>query len=331
MKILLGFALSIALSSAQAQEKFTVQLRWMPQAQFIGYYVAKEKGYYKDVGLDVVIRPGGPETGPVKALSGGEADIGVEWLASALAARERGTPMVNVAQVFNRSGLMLTCLNARGIARPSDLRGKRIGVWFGGLEYPFLSWMNKLGIKTSGPAADLAVVPQGFDVAPLIKGEVDCISTMIYNEFWKTIEAGINPLDLVSFQYEDQGVAMLEDGLYVLEPRLTDLKFVDRTRRFVNASLKGWQYALANRDEAVQILVKGAGLRPEQSGFQLLQLKSIAKLINNSASTSSFGRLDHDAYRRTVNVLLKSGGEKVITRDPGSAGYTEIVWSGGVK
>jgi len=329
LKILTGIVLCAALMSAgaQAAERFTVQLRWLPQAQFIGYYVAKEKGYYKEAGLDVTIRPGGPDIGPVKALASGEADIAVEWLSSALAARERGTPVVNVAQVFDRSGLMLTCRQSRGISRPQDLRGKRVGVWFDGLEYPFLSWMNKLGIRTSGPSADLAVVRQGFDVAPLIKGEVDCISTMIYNEFWKTIEAGINPLELVSFQYEEQGVGMLEDGLYVLEPRLNDPAYVDRLRKFVLASLQGWQYALANRDEAVGILIKGAKLPAEQSGFQLLQLKSIAKLINVTAK-GSFGRLDHDAYRRTVNVLLKSGGERIITRDPGDAGYAEVVWSG---
>ncbi len=329
MKFLPCIALSMAAlmsASTQAAEKFTVQLRWTPQAQFIGYYVAKEKGYYKEAGLEVTIRPGGPDTGPVKALAGGEADIAVEWLASALAARERGTQVVNVAQVFNRSGLMLTCKQSRGISHPSDLRGKRVGVWFGGLEYPFLSWMNKLGIKASGPSAELTVVPQGFTVDPLIKGEVDCISTMIYNEFWKAVGAGINPLDLVSFQYEDQGVAMLEDGLYVLEPRLSDHQFVDRTRRFVRASLKGWQYALANRDESIKILLKGAGLPDDQSGFQLLQLRSISKLIN-SVNAGPLGKLDHDAYRRTVNVLLKSGGEKVITRDPGDSGFTEIVWS----
>jgi NitT/TauT family transport system substrate-binding protein len=317
--------LMLPLHQAWAADKFTIQLRWLPQAQFIGYYVAKEKGYYTDAKLDVTIQPGGPNVSPVKALVDGKADVSVEWLSSALAARERGSPVINVAQVFNRSGQMLTCKRSRGIARPQDLRGKRIGVWFGGLEYPFFSLMNKLGIKATGADAEITAVPQGFDVDPLLKGQVDCVSTMIYNEFWKVVNAGINPLDLVLFQYEDQGVAMLEDGMYVNETRLNDPVFVDRMRRFVLASLKGWRYAVENRDEAVDILLKEAKLPIQQSGFQLLQLKSITKLID-STTDGSFGRMDPKAYRRTVDVLLKSGGEKVITKDPGNAGYTDIVW-----
>ena len=122
--------------AAQAQEKFTVQLKWVPQAQFAGYYVAAAKGYYKAEGLDVTIKPGGPDVSPVQVLAGNQADAVVNWMPDALAAREAGVPLVNIAQVFNRSGLMLTCKKESGVTTPADFKGKTLGVWFGGNEYP---------------------------------------------------------------------------------------------------------------------------------------------------------------------------------------------------
>jgi len=123
-------------SSALAQEKVTVQLKWVPQAQFAGYYMAAAKGYYKAEGLDVTIKPGGPDVSPVQVLAGNQADVVVNWMPDALAAREAGVPLVNIAQVFNQSGLMLTCKKSSGVTSPKDLKGKTLGVWYGGNEYP---------------------------------------------------------------------------------------------------------------------------------------------------------------------------------------------------
>src|SRR6202789_2809611 len=197
---------------AAAQEKVTLQLKWVTQAQFAGYYVAKDKGFYKAEGLDVTIKPGGPDIAPPQVIAGGGADVVVDWMPSALAAREKGVPLVNIAQVFQRSGMELTCRKDSGIKTPADFKGKTLGVWFSGNEYPFLSWMAKLGYSTDGANPDVTVLKQGFNVDPLLQKQAACISTMTYNEYWQLIEAGMKPSQLTVFKYENQGVATLEDG-----------------------------------------------------------------------------------------------------------------------
>ena len=203
------------MTTAQAADKVTLQLKWVTQAQFAGYYVAKDKGFYKDEGLDVTIKPGGPDIAPEQVLAGGGADVVVDWMPAALAAREKGAPMVNIAQPFKHSGLELTCRADTGIKTPEDLKGRTLGVWFYGNEYPFLNWMGKLGFKTDGSPGGVKVLKQGFNVDPLLQKQADCISTMTYNEYWQVIDAGYKPDQLVVFKYEDEGVATLEDGLYV--------------------------------------------------------------------------------------------------------------------
>ncbi len=181
-------ALALCGVAAQAAEKVTIQLKWVPQAQFAGYYVAQAKGFYKEAGLDVTIKAGGPDISPVQVIAGKSADVIVNWMPDALAAREAGVPLVNIAQVFDKSGLMLTCKKSAGIASPTDFKGKTLGVWFGGNEYPFLNWMAKLGYK---PDSDIKVLKQGFNVDPLLQNQAACISTMIYNEYWQVIDAGV--------------------------------------------------------------------------------------------------------------------------------------------
>ena len=154
-KFLMAAAASAALlmtGSAAMAEAVKLQLKWVTQAQIAGYYVALAKGFYKDAGLDVTILPGGPDINPQQVLAGGGADVVVDWMPSALATREKGSPVVNIAQPFKRSGMMLTCRKDTGITKPEDFKGKTLGVWFFGNEYPFLSWMSQLGIPTTGGA-----------------------------------------------------------------------------------------------------------------------------------------------------------------------------------
>src|SRR4051794_15776569 len=144
-RVLLAGAFALGLSAAAtAQDKVTLQLKWVTQAQFAGYYVAKDKGLYEEAGLDVTINPGGPDIAPPQVIAGGGADVIVDWMPSALASREKGVPLVNVAQPFKRSGMELTCRKDTGITKPEGFCGKTLGVWFYGNEYPFLSWMAKL-------------------------------------------------------------------------------------------------------------------------------------------------------------------------------------------
>ena len=145
-------AFGLPVATAHAADPVTVQLKWVAQAQFAGYFVAKEKGFYKDAGLDVTINPGGPDVAPPQVIAGGGADVVVDWMPSALASREKGVALVNISQTFKHSGLELVCRKDTGIKKPEDLKGKTVGVWYGGNEYPFLNWMSKLGYKTDGGA-----------------------------------------------------------------------------------------------------------------------------------------------------------------------------------
>jgi NitT/TauT family transport system substrate-binding protein len=307
-------ALMITSGSAMA-EKVTLQLKWVTQAQFAGYLVAQAKGFYKEAGLEVEIKPGGPDINPQQVLAGGGADVVVDWMPSALATREKGQAVVNIAQPFKRSGMMLTCRAETGIKAPEDFKDKTLGVWFFGNEYPFMSWMSKLGYKTDGSAGGVKVIKQGFNVDPLIQKQADCVSTMTYNEYWQVIDAGIPADQLVTFKYEDQGVATLEDGLYVMEDKLKDPAFVHTMSMFVKASMKGWDYARANNDEAAQIVVDADATGAASIDHQKRMMGEISKLTEGSD-----GSLDTASADRTVATLLASGGEApVITKAPTGA------------
>ena len=314
--VLTALASCMVMSSvaAQAADKLTLQLQWVTQAQFAGYYVALDKGYYSDENLDVTIKPGGPDIAPPQVLAGGGADLMLNWMPSALAAREKGVPLVNIAQPFKSSGLQLTCRKETGITSPQDFRGKTIGVWFYGNEYPFLSWMSQLGIPTEGGSNGVTVLKQGFNVDPILQKQADCISTMTYNEYWQVIDAGISPNDLVIFKYQDQGVATLEDGIYVMEDRLKDPAFEDQMVRFVRASMKGWKWAEENPNAAADIVLDNDASGAQTEKHQRRMMGEIAKL-----TAGSTGALDPADYERTVETLMKGGSDPVITKVPTGA------------
>ena len=301
--------------SAQSADKVTLQLKWVVQGQFAGYLVAKDKGFYKEAGLDVTVAPGGPDIAPETVIANKQADVIVDWMPAALAAREKGVRLVNIAQPFKLSGLELTCRNESGVKTPADFKGKTLGVWFYGNEYPFLAWMAKLGLKTDGSAAGVKVIKQGFNVDPLLQKQADCISTMTYNEYWQVIEAGVKAEDLTVFKYSDQGVATLEDGLYVMEDRLKDPKFVETMAKFVKASMKGWDYARAHPDEAVKIVLDNDASGAQTEAHQTHMIGEVNKLTEGSDGT-----LDVAAAETTVKTLLSGGGDTpVITKAPTGA------------
>lgn len=299
--------------TTQAADDVTIQLKWVTQAQFAGYYVAQDKGFYKDADLNVTIKPGGPDIAPPQVIAGGGADVVVDWLPSALASREKGVALVNIAQPFKRSGMMLTCRKDSGVTSPDDFKGRTLGVWFFGNEYPFLSWMSTLGISTDG-GDGVTVLKQGFNVDPLLQKQADCISTMTYNEYWQVVDAGISPDELIVFKYEDQGVSTMEDGLYVLEENLKDDTFVDKMARFVAASMKGWAYARDNVDEAADIVLDNDASGAQTEKHQRRMMSEINKLTEGSD-----GKLDPADFDRTVQTLLSGGSDPVISKVPEGA------------
>ncbi|MEO1347099.1 MAG: ABC transporter substrate-binding protein [Pseudomonadota bacterium] len=315
MKIKATFAaLAFTATGAMAADDVTLQLKWVTQAQFAGYYVALEKGFYGEEDLNVTIKPGGPDIAPTQVLAGGGADVTVEWMPAALAAREKGLPMVNIAQPFKSSGMMLTCRKDAGVETTEDFPGKTLGVWFFGNEFPFLSWMSQLEIPTDGSDSGVEVLKQGFNVDPILNGQAACVSTMTYNEYWQVIDAGLTPEDLTVFKYEDNGVATLEDGLYVLEENLADPAFEDKMVRFVRASMKGWKYAEANPDEAAEIVLEYDETGAQTEKHQKRMMGEIAKL-----TAGSNGALVEADYERTVASLLAGGSDPVITSAPEGA------------
>ncbi len=325
--LLLGAAMMLgALVPASAQEKVTLQLKWVTQAQFAGNYVAKDKGFYKAEGIDITIKPGGPDIAPPQVIAGGGADVIIEWMPAALAAREKGVALVNIAQPFKRSGMMLTCRKDAGVATPADFKDKTLGVWFFGNEYPFMAWMAKLGLKTDGSAGGVKVIKQGFNVDPIIQKQAACVSTMTYNEYWQVIDAGLKPDDLVVFNYTDQGVSTMEDGLYALESKLADPAFAARMAKFVKASMKGWDYARANADEAAKIVLDNDASGAQKEAHQRRMMGEINKL-----TAGSTGKLDPADFERTVTTLMGAGGEApVISKKPVGA-WTHAVIDAAMK
>ena len=306
-------AMSLAAAQAWAADAVTLQLKWVAQAQFAGYFVALDKGFYEEEDLDVTIKPGGPDIAPEQVIAGGGADVIVTWMAAALSAREKGVPLVNIAQPYKKAGMQLVCPADGPIKTEADFPGHTLGVWFFGNEYPFYAWMNKLGYSTEGGEDGVTVLKQSFDVQPLIQKQADCISVMTYNEYWQLIDAGYKPEDLTVFNYTEMGNDLLEDGLYVLEDKLADEAFKDKMVRFVRASMKGWEYAIANPEEAGGIVMDNGG---QDENHQVRMMSEVAKLIDTPDA-----KLIPEAYERTAKALLD---QKIIEKEPEGAYTTDI-------
>ncbi|MBO9099208.1 ABC transporter substrate-binding protein [Rhizobium sp. VS19-DR104.2] len=317
MTLMAGTMAVAAAQSALAADKVTLQLKWVAQAQFGGYYVAKDKGFYKAEGLDVDIKPGGPDVAPEQIIAGGGADVIVDWMGGALVAREKGVPLINIAQPFEKSGLEMVCRKDGPVKTEADFKGHTLGVWFYGNEYPFFAWMNKLKIPTSGGTDGVTVLKQSFDVQPLIQKQADCISVMTYNEYGQVLDAGFKPEDLTVFNYTKLGVNLLEDGLYANETKLKDPAFKEKMVKFVRASMKGWKYAVEHPDEAAEIVVDNGG---QDEAHQKFMAGEVAKLIGS-------GKLDKALYERTEKALLD---QKIITKEPKDA-WTHAITDAALK
>jgi NitT/TauT family transport system substrate-binding protein len=301
-------------------DKVRLQLKWVPQAQFAGYYVALEKGLYAAENLDVTILPGGPDIVSEQQVANGQADFGVDWVASFLAFRDKGVPIVNVAQIYQSSGLLLVSKKSANITKPEDLKGKKVGVWYGGNEFEFLALMDKLKLD---PDRDLTVIKQGFTMDPFLAGQMDAASAMTYNEFQVVLASGLKAEDLNVIDYNKEGVGMLQDNLFTSEDTLKNRKPL--ATRFVRASLKGWQAAIDDQKGAVDVIMKHVEPGSTTAEHQTRMMSEVAKLVlPPGMNRDQIGMMDAERFATTADIALKF---KVIGKaaDPDKSYTNELV------
>lgn len=309
--------------SGDGQETATVrlQLKWLPQTQWMGYYVAQDKGFYKEEGVDVEIIPGGPDIVPEQQVANGAADIGIGWVGgSLLPHQDQGFPLVEIAQITQKSGLYLVSKKDAGINGPTDLKGKKIGVWFGGWEYEVFALLNKYGID---PDTQGELTKQGYTMDQLLNGQIDAATAMSYNEYLTLSESGLNEDKFNVIDMNDEGVAMLEDCLFANEDWLKENK--ETAAKFLKATLKGWQYAVENQEEATDIVMKYVDTASTTREHQLKQAQKISKLVKPEGfALSDIGSINKDAVQQTVDIAYQFN---VIKKKPDlSKVYTTEIW-----
>ena len=305
-------------SACASVDDVTLQLKWVAQAQFAGYYAALGEGYYDDECLNVTINPGGPDIVPEQVVAGGQADFGINFVPSLLSAREQGTPLVNIAQVFERSAMREISWKDTGIESPADLAGKRVAVWFGGNEFELLATLAKYGIdKDTG----VELVQQPFDMNLLLERQVDAAAAMTYNELAQVLET-VNPetgelyqLDQLNIiDFNEEGTAMLQDGVFVTEEWLADAANQDIAGRFLRASFKGWMFCRDNVDKCVDYVLEQGPALPR--GHQTWMMNEVNKLI--WPSTAGIGQMDAALFEQTAGIAQQYG---IIANPPGEGAY----------
>ena len=280
-----------------------LQLKWVPQAQFAGYFVALEKGYYEEEGLDVTILPGGPDIVPEQQVANGTAQIGVNWVASLLPHQAEGMPLVQIAQIYQKSGLLLVTKKDSGIQSPADLAGKKVGNWMGGNEFEILALFDKYDFD---PNSDLQFVKQGFTMDQFLSGELDAASAMTYNEYHVVLEQGVPESDLSVIDMNDEGVAMLEDNLFANSEWLADNKEV--AAKFVRASIKGWQDAINDPEGAVDIIMAQSEEGSSTREHQLTMMQEVAKLVvPEGFDPANIGVIDKEMFQQTADIAHQFG------------------------
>jgi len=221
--------------------------QWSPQAQFAGYYVAYEKGFYKDFGIDLEMIQGGPHRSSSETLERGEATFATMWLCDAIQRKFRGVKLVNVAQIMQRSALMLVAKKSSGINRPEDLNGKKMSIWRADFQIQPRAFIKKYNLNVK-------IIPQSYTINLFLRDGVHVASAMWYNEYHTIINAGLDPEELTAFFFYEHGLNFPEDGIYTLERTLN--KDPELVKAFIKASIKGWLYAFENKNEALEIVMK---------------------------------------------------------------------------
>lgn len=282
-------------------DKLTLQLKWLPQSQFMGYYVAAAKGYYEEEGIDIEILPGGSDIIPEQQVYNGVADVGVTWVSSLLKYQSQGWELKHVGQIFQKSAMLLVSKAETGIASPEDLVGKKVGSWFGGNEYEIFALLEANGINRE---ADLEMVQQDFTMNQILNDEIDAASAMTYNEYGLLLESGLSNDDLNVLDMNDEGVAMLEDCLFVTDEWIAENEAL--YVRFLKASIKGWADACADPAAAGQIVYEAD--ESVSLDHQVYMAEEVAKLVTPEGfDPANIGYIDMAAIQQTADLALRYG------------------------
>ncbi len=296
--LVIGFT-GLVFAQQTKLKKISFVPHWSPQAQFAGYYVAFEKGIYKKYGIDLQIITGGPKVYSSKLLENGQADFASLWLTNAIQLRDKGVKVVNLAQLINRSALMLITKKSSNIKMPQDMNGKKIGIWGGDFEIQPMAFFKKFNL-------DVKVIHQGNSINLFFLDGIDVTTAMWYNEYHTIINSGINEDELVTFFFSDYGLNFPEEGIYCLENTLRNDPEV--CKNFVLATLEGWQYSFNNLEETLQIIahyVAKAAL-PFNSAHQKWMLSRMKDLIFPSGSIKNFEKLSKENYMLVGKKLMES-------------------------
>jgi NitT/TauT family transport system substrate-binding protein len=295
-----------------------LQLQWVAQAQFAGYYAAKEQGYYEEAGLDVEIVEGGPDIVPQDVLSAGDVDYAISWVPKVLGSIEKGAKITNVAQIFERSATTQISFKDKNITSPAQLAGKKVGSWGFGNEWELFAGMQKNGVEVS----DITLIQQAFDMNGFLAGDIDAAQAMTYNEYAQVLESKnpatgelYKPEDLNVIDWNEVGTAMLQDAIWANSDKLADPAYADQTTKLIKASIKGWVYARDNPEEAATIVTEAGSTLGES--HQLWMTNEINKLI--WPSTSGIGTISDTAWKQTVDIALgtkNETGATIITKQP---------------
>lgn len=306
-------------AGGDAPTKVKLQLQWVAQAQFAGYYAARDQGYYKDEGLDVEIVEGGPDIVPQDVLSAGDVDYAISWVPKVLGSIEKGAKITDVAQIFERSGTTQISMKDKNITSPAQFAGKNIGSWGYGNEWELFAGMQKGGVNVK----DIKLIQQAFDMNGFLDGDIDAAQAMTYNEYAQVLETKnpktgqlFQPSDLNVVNWNSVGTAMLQDAIWANSDKLGDEAYATQTTKFIKASIKGWVYTRDNPAEAAKI-VTAAGSQLGES-HQLWMANEVNKLIWPSKS-GGIGMIDEKAWQRTVGIATNTKNETgatIISKEP---------------
>jgi NitT/TauT family transport system substrate-binding protein len=324
-----AIAAAVGMGRAQAAPKLTkvtLQLKWVTQAQFAGYYAAVAKGYYKDAGLDVTLKVGGPDITPEQVVLAGQAQFGLDWLPNLFATREKGGKLVSIAQVFARSGMTELTWKDSGINTIKKMRGKKVGVWCCGNQPELFAALTKNGINPNSKS-DVTIVNQPFDMNLFLQRKVDAAAAMTYNELAQVLETKnpktgklykLSDLNVFKMASPQVGTGMLEDNIFSTQKYLSDPANSQTITNFLKASLQGWIYCRDHVSDCTNIVLQnGTALG---HGHQLWQMNEINKLI--WPNPSGIGLVPASAVNYTIQIAKKYG---VIKKTP--LGATNYTWA----